>query len=354
MDGAVSLSPCNSEKVQKAVDDLKEGGVVFFEPGIFEFETPVLLSSNIKLIGAGRDATKIVLAKNASCHIFGNKDHKKGNENIEISRLAIDGNMEHQSKPKDLKSITFACAFYFRLVRNAVFSDLFIENIRQTGLHFNHCSHVRVRNYICRRAGWSGVSTSGTDHIDIEASVADAGLDIRHSGVHLDGGKGARFVGSVSHTTGNGIMLDSTFGDFSHAFIDAHVTNCKRGVSLSGTHQKELRSVFITGCFANNESSGVMVSNASDIIIQGASFLNNKEMGLLFQGRNGGRDSIVSDCVFTNNGDDIVELHASRGIDYFNNMNTVSNKMAEVKKRAKKNKENATGQSVLSKIKNIL
>ena len=56
MNNAVSLSPCNSEKVQKVVDDMKEGGIIFFEPGVFQFETPVLLSSNIKLIGAGRDA----------------------------------------------------------------------------------------------------------------------------------------------------------------------------------------------------------------------------------------------------------------------------------------------------------
>jgi len=314
---------------------LKKGGIILLEPGVFQFEKTVFLPSNIRLIGSGRDLTQIVLTRNSSCHIFTNADHIKGNSSIEISRLSLNGNMEYQPKPKNLKGITFSCGFYFKNVKNVVITDLSISNIRQTGLHFNGSENIKIREYVCDTAGWSGVSTTRTDAIDIEAYISNAGLDVQHSGVHLDGGKYARFTGSVTRTTGNGIMLDSRNAHFSHAVINAHVSNCKRGVSLSGYHKHELHTIYITGSFSDNHIAGVMVSNGCNVIIRDSSFIRNAEQGLLFQGRNGGRDCIVTDCYFDSNGHDISEIHASTNIQYFNNRNGITGHAPTI--RTKKN-----------------
>ncbi len=315
----ITLLPCGSEKFQESVDQVSEGGILLLEPGIFELDQTIFLPSNIKLIGAGRDQTKISLAKNSSCHFFTNKDHTAGNHSIEICHLSMDGNLEHQPKPKDLKGITFACGFYFKKVKNVIANDLLISNIRQTGLHFNNSENVTIRDYVCDTAGWSGVSTTKSDAVDVEANITNSGLDIRHSGVHFDGGKNIRFIGSVTNTTGNGVMLDSKNHDFSHAIVNAHVSNCYRGVSLSGYYKHQLHTIYITGAFTFNKSAGAMISNSSNVIVNEASFIRNQEFGLLCQGRSGGRNCLVSDCYFDSNGEDISEIHASSGIHYFNN-----------------------------------
>jgi len=318
----ITLSPCDSRVFQKAIDQLETDGVIFLEPGKFQIDNTLRLSSGIKIIGSGQDLTKIELLKHASCHLFSNENQLGGNEYIEISRLSVEGNMEFQPPPPDLKGITFCCGVYLKGVRNISILDVSMFNIRQTGLHFNGCNNIKIRNFKSDIAGWSGVSTTNSSSVDIEAKISNAGLDIRHSGVHLDGGKFARFKGTVSTTTGNGVMLDSKNSSFSHAIVDANVSKCKRGVSLSGFHKHPLHTINISGIFCENENAGVMVSNASDCIIRRAHFIKNKEYGVLFQGRSGGKNSIVSDCYFDRNCEDIKEAHASSDNQFFNNVHT--------------------------------
>ena len=312
----ITVTRDGAAAIQEAVDTLRGGGTIYIDRQDFTVDQTIYLSSGIRLCGRGLEKTVIRLAPNSGCHIFTNSDHDGGNANLFLSDLTINGDMDHQERPRDVNTLTYCCGLYLKRVRNVVVKRVAVRNIRQTGLHFNGCAGIRIIDYSSDRAGWSGVSTSGTDDIAINGNIRDAGLDVLHSGIHLDGGHGAYFQGEVVSVTGNGVMLDSKYRDFRFCRIQANVSGCKRGVSLSGDHNNELSHVQISGKFSHNRETGIMVSNASHAWISDAQIVNNPDFGVLFQGKSGGNFSTVFNCYFEDNGIDISEIHNSK-MNYF-------------------------------------
>src|SRR5262249_8828348 len=147
-----------------------------------------------------------------ACHAFTNADWKDGNQAIELRSFTIEGNMRSQKPPSDDAPGLFSCGAYFKRARDVVINSIDAKDIRQTAFHFTQCTHVEIRHLTADRMGWSGVSTTGTDDIELhDVVVTGAGLDDRHSGIHLDGGTGAFVDAEVDGCTGNGIMLDAVF-----------------------------------------------------------------------------------------------------------------------------------------------
>lgn len=305
-----------SNRIQKAVDGLSDGGTVYLDGDVYHIDTTIRLPSKIRIRGRGPEETILRLVDGAGCHVFSNADHENGNELISFADFMIDGNMEKQEKPPGVDALSFCSGAYFKTVSRIDVRGVRVKDMRQTGLHFNNCVTVRISEFSAWRVGWSGISTSGTDDITIEGQVREAGLDVLHSGIHLDGGQGAFFRGIVDTVTGNGIMLDSKYREFGLCKIDAQVTRAKRGVSLSGDHQNSLANVLITGRFYENREVGIMVSNSAHVIITDSTISKNPQYGVLFQGRNGGRECLIFNSQFVGNGLDIAELHES-GLNYF-------------------------------------
>ena len=165
------------------------GGLVHLEPGEHVVDATIELPSHVSLVGAGSDLTTLTLAPGSSCHVFTNTDHAKGNLELELRDFTLEGNLHHQPRPPDHKAITFACGGYFKRVKRLVIDGVVAHGIRQTAFHFNHCKHVEINDLEADELGWSGVSTSGTDDIVLRRVVVTrSGLDVRHSGIHLDGG----------------------------------------------------------------------------------------------------------------------------------------------------------------------
>jgi len=302
--------------IQKAIGGLSDGGTVYLDGDVYDIETTIRLPSKIRIRGRGPEETILRLVDGAGCHVFSNADHEHGNEHISFADFMIDGNMEKQEKPQGDTSLMFCCGIFFKTVRIMEVRSVRTRDMRQNGIRLNNCSAIRISDYEARRLGWSGVSTSGADDISIVGEVREAGLDVLHSGIHLDGGYGAFFRGVVDSVTGNGIMLESKYRELGLCRIDATVMRAKRGVSLSGDHQNRLANVLITGIFSENRENGIMVSNASHVVITDSTISNNPDSGILFQGRNGGRECLVCHTEFKNNGSDIVELHQS-GMNFF-------------------------------------
>ena len=201
--------------------------------------------------------TTLRLEGGANCHVFTNRDHDRGNEDIRVSDLRIDGNGRAQRRPAEGRSLSFACGVYMKRVRTATLHALRIEDIRQTGLHFNGCSDVSIDEYASEIAGWSGISTSGTDDIRItRATILWTGLDEMHSGIHLDGGFGAYVEATVAHCTGNAVMLDSTFSPQRNVVLDCTCTDAKRGLSLSGSAVHPLDGIAARGVYSHNREIG--------------------------------------------------------------------------------------------------
>ena len=304
----VAADPASPGSIHRAVAAIVGSGTVFLGPGEHVVDSTIELPSGVSLVGTGAASTTITLAPGSSCHVFTNNDHAKGNEAIELRGFTLEGNMRTQPRPADLQGITFACGGYFKRVKHLVVQDVVARGIRQTAFHFNHCKHVMIERLEADELGWSGVSTSGTDDIVLRSVVVtNSGLDVRHSGMHLDGGTGAYVDAAIDTCTDNGIMLDSKFSPLSDVVVCGVVRRSMRGLSLSGNHEKALSKVHVSGDFSDNREVGVLVSNASNVFIVGTTTASNGSAGIVIQGRSGSPHCVVASSHITGSPDLVVE-----------------------------------------------
>lgn len=234
------IAPAQVDALFKIAIDYPEGVTIHLMPGEYLIPQTILLPSNTALIGSGRSRTKLVLAPASHCHLFTNSDHARGNKSILIRGLSVDGNGDTQERQPHHKALTFCCAIYIKNVHDVTIEDADFFDIRQTAVHFNGSDKITVRDCVMEKLGWSGVSTSNGSNMYVDVIVSDAGRDKIHSAIHLDGGIGVQCRAKVKDTTGNGIMLDSAFGALRNVVVEGSATNCKRGVSLSGSAEKSL------------------------------------------------------------------------------------------------------------------
>ena len=289
------------------------GGVVHLEPGEHVVDATIELPDHVTLVGAGAELTTLTLAPGSSCHVFTNADHAKGNVEIELRDFTLEGNLHHQPRPPDHKPITFACGGYFKRVKRLVIDGIVAHGIRQTAFHFNHCKHVEINDLEADELGWSGVSTSGTDDIVLRRVVVTrSGLDVRHSGIHLDGGTGAYVDAVIDDCTGNGIMLDSKFSPMCDVVVQGVARRAMRGLSLSGDHEKALTNVVVSGDYSDNRECGVLVSNASNVFLLDTTIAGNGTAGIVVQGKSGSSHCVVAGSRITGSPDLIVERDGNR------------------------------------------
>jgi len=310
----VAADPRAADPIHEALAELGgRGGIVHLPPGEFGVANTVALPDDTSLVGAGPGRTTITLAPGASCHVFTNADHLRGNRNIELRGFRLEGNIRSQHRPSDLKGITFACGGYFKRVEHLRVSEVAAHGIRQTAFHFNHCAHVDLEDVTADELGWSGVSTSGTDDIVLRRVVVTrSGLDVRHSGIHLDGGRGAYVEATVDGSTGNGIMLDSKFAPLSDVVVMGSASRSMRGLSLSGDHDNGLRNVSASGDFSDNRECGLLVSNASNVFVLDATLSGNGTAGIVIQGKAGSGHCVVARTRITGSPQPVVERDGNR------------------------------------------
>ncbi|MGQ0830568.1 MAG: methyltransferase domain-containing protein [Microthrixaceae bacterium] len=303
----VAPDPAVLDSIQGAIESLGAGGLVYLGPGSYRVSSTILLPSDVALVGAGPDRTTLTLDPGSDCHVFSNTDHAKGNERIELRGFRLEGNMRDQQRPPDVKGVTFACGGYFKRVENLSIDDIVAQGIRQTAFHFNHCTHVDIHRMEADELGWSGVSTSGTDDIVLRrVVVTNSGLDVRHSGIHLDGGRGAYVDAVVDGCTGNGIMLDSKFSPLCDVVVRGVGRRSMRGLSLSGDHENPLTNVSVSGDYSDNAECGILVSNASNVFIVDATIASNAKAGIVIQGKAGSSHCVVANTRITASPDLVV------------------------------------------------
>ena len=306
--------------IQKAVDRLKDGGRIMLKGRRYVFEHTVRLISKIWIQGAGIRKTTLWLADDSGCHMFMNADQENGNSYMAISDLELDGNGEKQSKLSSVTALLFCNGLYAKRSDHIFVHNLEANHMHQTGLHFTRSAHVEISQYRARHLGWSGVSTSGTNDITIRSTrIVDAGKDLMHSGIHLDGGEGALVEAEICDVTGNGVMLDSKFAPLRRVVVKSKCYRCKHGTALSGLHEYPLENVYITGEYYSNREVGVMIWNSSNVVVDAALIVKNVGDGIRLQGRKGSRHCIISNNVLIENGRAIAELHESRDNYFVNN-----------------------------------
>ncbi len=232
---------------------------------------------------------------------------------ITVRDLTLDGSRHEQHRPADSDHV-WAMGGSFRSASQIRLARIHAQHVRQSAFHFFECSDVVVEDLLAVDLGWSGISTSGTDNIVIRrTTVSGAGLDTKHSGIHLDGGTGVFVQAVVENCTGNAIMLDSTYRELKHVAVDSVGRRSFRGLSLSGASENDLRDVVVRGEYTDNSQAGILISNSDHVLVLGVTSARNGEHGVLLQGRNGSHDCVVVDCDLDRNPSPYAEYHATKG-----------------------------------------
>ncbi len=291
--------------------------LILIPPGSYIISHTINIYSGTCLRGAPGFTTKLTLAGETNNNMFTNHDHRKGNHDIKIENICLDGNASKQFKPDNEKRVSFCNIFYFKEGRNIKLSNISVTNCKQTALHFNNCVNITISKLKATGMGWSGISTSGTDNIQAtEIYIYDSGKDTRHSAVHFDGGVGSYFDGVIEKCTGNGIMLDSKYSTFNKSVIKAKCIDCKRGVALFGLQQNLISNVLVHYTNVINTEIGILVSNARHVFIANCEITYSSQFGVSLQGKSGGADSVIFNTLFQKNKMDIKEWNNS-GRNYF-------------------------------------
>lgn len=310
----IKLNVNNGDNITKTLQKSLINDVVIVIPkGRFYIDETIKIPSNVVIKGEGNCESEIFLCDHVNANMFTNINHKSGNKNIHVENLALNGNWEKQFKPDSETRVSFCNIFYICRGENITFKKINAFNCYQTALHFNNSNGINIDGLFSKDLGWSGISTSGTNNLIAKnVYVYNSGNDHRHSAIHLDGGRGAYLECTVIKCNGNGVMLDSTFSDFSHAVVKANCSECMRGVSLIGSPKSQPQHILIKSGKMSNNDIGIMVSNSQFAFIDSVELENNSEVGILFQGRVGGLDSVVTGCSFSGNEVDIKEIHSSK------------------------------------------
>jgi hypothetical protein len=307
----IEIAPRDCARLYDLPEEFPRGAHVTLTDGEYRLSKTAVLPSNTTIRGAGRERTRIVLEKGANCHLFTNGAHTKGNKNLSFAGISVEGGGSGQQVPPGDKSLMVCCGIYLRRVAGVEIDDCSFGDIRQSAAHFSECRNVVAKRFRARKLGWSGISTTNTNDIWIEAIVEDAGWDNAHAAIHINGGIGVYVDAAVTDVAGNGIMLDSGYADLSKCVVKGSASQCMSGVALRGTVEKELIDVYIEGVFASNKELGILISNARNVVIARSLVHGNEIAGIRFQGRNGGRDCLVVDTIVADNPVAYQHLHGS-------------------------------------------
>ncbi len=330
--------------LQKEIGRNKGKKIVLLLPkGHYQIRRTILLYNNTSLLGAKNKGTKITLASGVNDNMLTNEDHIKGNCNIKVENIWLDGNAVQQSKPEDEKRLSFCNIFYFKNAHKIQLLKIKATNCKQTAMHFNNSKNIVIDKLKAIGMGWSGISTSGTDNIKAtQVYVFDSGNETRHSAVHFDGGIGSYFEGVVEKCTGNGIMLDSKYSPFNKSVIKAKCIDCKRGIAMFGAQKSRINNVLIQNSNVIKNEIGILISNTKDIFVSHCNFQQNTQFGISLQGKYGNSGTTIINSNFQDNDKDTREVANSSSLYLINSNIKVNAKNSFNYIAAKINKFNLT------------
>jgi Pectate lyase superfamily protein len=169
-------------------------GTVYLPPGVFWISDPIILKSNVRLIGAGRNATMIKLKAGGATHLITNSAGT--DTQIQIHDLTVDGNKFATGNSQ---------TWYDGINLNSTIdsfhhiANVTIQQTTRDGLHFTGTRGVAsIHNVFVANPWRFGFYCDTFDNIYTLCQSAGAGTD----GIVTVAGPN-RFVGGKSYFSGN-------------------------------------------------------------------------------------------------------------------------------------------------------
>jgi hypothetical protein len=133
----------DSPFINAAVAALSSGGTLYFPPGTYLLKSQqIKLASNIKYIGAGKEATTISLGTNGSFYPSGFSNYNGSSVSfVSISDMTINGNY---STVADGGNDNYQIGIYAYLVQDSIFERINFKNIWYVGIEIDFFANRNI------------------------------------------------------------------------------------------------------------------------------------------------------------------------------------------------------------------
>ena len=164
----------NSEYIQKLVNALPQGGKVQLPKGKFKINKTIIVKSGIKIYGHGKE-TILLLDSSLKGPAFTNSDWRKGNSNIQISSMLINGNGDNMK----LSDYNYHKRAYAKNIAN-------VDNV---AVYFKKCKDTIIDNVEFKYFRNEAIMLISTSKVIVSANHF---LDCSRKGERDDWAQGAR------------------------------------------------------------------------------------------------------------------------------------------------------------------
>jgi len=233
--------------IQDAINSLPPiGGTVLIPAGTYIISTPILVASNVALIGEGFN-TILKLADEANTDVI--KNMHSGDwidEDIIIANMQIDGNKEKQTGP--------ATGIYFYTVRNARLENLWIHDFPKaypTGRMISPAIHLElsweavIQHNIIENNSYAGIFVAFSHYSVVSRNY----LYGNHRGIYLRNSNYVKVTKNVIINCNEGIRIyyDASYNRIIGNYIEG---SFEEGIIIT---RPECTENFLNGnCLVNN------------------------------------------------------------------------------------------------------
>ena len=290
----------NSRSASYVINSVMEalpttGGYIFIKEGTYTISETIKVPSNVALVGAGF-SSEIVLAAGSNINMIQNLNRSRGNDNILIANLHLDGNKA--------ENIGGGGLFFLR-VRNSTIQNCWVHDTAFTGLRLEYGGGNVVQNNFVYENRNAGIEGTHEDHDIVANNVvySNQGYPYGYGIDFCTGSKHNIFDGNVCYnnglTSGGGLALwdgyENTiegniltsnyvgltigvpsFGNktYGNMIIGNMVSNS----TVDGLHIEGENNLVSENTFSFSGGNGVYVngSDTKNIVIQGNRIENNQ------------------------------------------------------------------------------
>lgn len=290
----------NSRNASYVINSVMEalpttGGYIFIKEGTYTISETIKVPSNVALVGAGF-SSKIVLAAGSNINMIQNLNRSRGNDNILIANLRLDGNKAETIGGGGL---------YFLRVRNSTIQNCWVHDTAFTGLRLEYGGGNVVQNNFVYENRNAGIEGTHEDHDIVANNVvySNQGYPYGYGIDFCTGSKHNIFDGNVCYnnglTSGGGLALwDGYENTIAGNILTSNYVGLTIGVpsfgkktygnmiignmvsnsTVDGLHIEGENNLVSKNTFSFNGGNGVYVngSDTKNIVIQGNRIENNQ------------------------------------------------------------------------------
>lgn len=264
----------DTDAVNAAMDELSTGGVCFFPAGIYRISRPIEVPSNVHVLGAGSQITRLVgntgvSPETSSRGILVNSAPATGNSNITISNLYLQRPFESDADD------TFNSAIQFNKCDQVRVYDCVIEGANEnkgsknTGVHLQQCTRIWIAHnyfknwayrciYLDHPQGVTGPSTT-------DCAIYGNIFEIEHTVEHYV----IQTTQAATSIHDNQVQCSMASGAAQY-FVRAHIRGVLEGdLTISDNRVHSAHAIYCTAgsrisCTGNLCQNGSIIFHAKD------------------------------------------------------------------------------------------